>query len=177
MPCAFIPKPNFRAARICVARAVIAGSLSRQMRTSKLSGLEGQDGLEVEGEDAVDERIAGQEIDALAVHEPGDEAPRVLPLRAREEGGRPQDVALGPALDDEDLRPRAERLEIGTVLADALEAAGLVPAEMDAVVSDEDRHGGVSALFMPHFPRQDNRRGLRAILCYNDAGITDRGGA
>ena len=100
----------------------------------ELLDLEGQDGLEAEGQDAVQIRIVVEEVHALGVDDPGDEAPRVLEAEPGQEGGRSQDVALGPALDDQD--PGSERLEMRAVLADPLVAAGPVAPEVRAVVSD-----------------------------------------
>jgi hypothetical protein len=70
-----------------------------------------------------------KEIGALPVHQPGDKTQGVFSFQGGKKGRRPQNVALGPALDDQDSR--GERLEVRTSLAEPLERAGLVAFKMD----------------------------------------------
>ena len=87
-----------------------AGVLVQRVDGVEPLALQGQDGLGVQRQDAVDERDAASRSTRLLVHHPGDEGAGMLAPHAGQDRGRAQDVALGPALDDQDLG--AEGLEL-----------------------------------------------------------------
>jgi hypothetical protein len=72
-------------------------------------------------------------------------APGKFPFQTRQEGGRPQDVALGAALEDQDFRPAGEGFKMRTFFATTFETARLVPAEVNAIIFN-----GVGHKTIPH---------------------------
>jgi hypothetical protein len=73
-------------------------------------------------------------LPAVLANDPENRTFGILSFHAREKGRRPQDIAHGPALDDEDLR--LEGLELRAIVAEKAIDAGSLPFKIDTVVPD-----------------------------------------
>ena len=129
--------------------AVISGSLSRPKRTSNARTSRGRTDPSPKGRTASTSGLPARRSTLSGSTSHVTWLAGYFRLHRGEERGRPQDVALGPAFEDEDVGPRPERIVLGAIPAEAPEPAGLVPAEMGAIVLDGARHGVDSALVMP----------------------------
>jgi len=94
-------------------------------------GEQGKRRFKVKGPNSIEIGIAEEEVSAFCIRKPRDVALGVFPLQSGKKRRRTQDVALGPALDDE--YPGWKGGEMGASFAETPEGTWFIAEKVDAI--------------------------------------------
>jgi len=125
------PEPKLSAHRHSCRQGGQSRLLIQGDQDVKFFGQQGEDIFKVIGPNSVKMGVAEKKVQAFFIRKPGDMALRVFPLQSGEKRSRAQDIALGPAFDDENLGGKGR--EIGTSIAETPEGTGLIAEKVDAI--------------------------------------------